>query len=172
MDILNKQCSKCGIAYPATTDFFPPRLNRKCKLHSWCRKCNRKRYKIYNNSKPGKERTKNHGITRYKRDKIRILERDNRYRKTIKGHLQQVFHCIKQRCNNPKIHNYNRYGGRGIKNKFVSLKEFVDYVFNELQIDPRGLQIDRIDNNGHYEKGNIRFVTAKENSNNRRYNEN
>ena len=41
------------------------------------------------------------------------------------------------------------------------------YVIDELRVDPRGLQIDRIDNDGHYEKGNIRFVTCVENNNNR-----
>lgn len=39
---------------------------------------------------------------------------------------------------------------------------------NELKIDPRGLTIDRIDNSGNYEKGNIQFITHKENNQNRR----
>ncbi|KKK51461.1 hypothetical protein LCGC14_3114730 [marine sediment metagenome] len=78
---------------------------------------------------------------------------------------------MNQRCSDPKAHNYNRYGGRGIKCLFKSLDTFRDYVMNGSGYDTieklKGLQIDRIDNNGHYEKGNIRFVTAKENSNNR-----
>lgn len=43
----------------------------------------------------------------------------------------------------------------------------MNYVVDILKVDPRGFDIDRIDNNGHYEKGNIRFVTHKENCNNR-----
>ena len=74
---------------------------------------------------------------------------------------------MNQRCNNPEAQNYKYYGGRGIKNKFTSLDEFRDYVMNELRVDPRGLDIDRIDNSGHYEKGNIRFITHKENCQNR-----
>ena len=75
---------------------------------------------------------------------------------------------MKERCSNPKRKAYERYGGRGIKCLFNSPDEFINYVINELQIDPRGLQIDRINNNGHYEPGNIRFVTSKINNNNRR----
>ena len=86
---------------------------------------------------------------------------------TINGHLRHIYNNIKTRCGNPIVHNYSRYGGRGIKNKFESANEFVDYVVNNLKVNPKGLQIDRIDNNGHYEKGNIRFVTCKENNNNR-----
>lgn len=89
------------------------------------------------------------------------------YRCTINGHLRCIYQDIRQRCNNPKRNNYSRYGGRGIGLLFTS-DEFVDYVVNTLLVDPRGLQIDRIDNAGNYEAGNIRFVTAKENCQNRR----
>lgn len=98
----------------------------------------------------------------------RKREYDKEYRKTIVGHLRSCFRGMKQRCNSLKYERYKDYGGRGIKCLFKSSDEFVDYVMDELKIDPRGLQIDRINNDGHYEKGNIRFVTPKENCNNRR----
>ena len=82
-------------------------------------------------------------------------------RKTFTTRLCRLFQDIKQRCDNPKNISYKYYGGRGIKCLFESSDEFIDYIANELQID-------RIDNNGHYERGNIRLTTAKENSNNRR----
>jgi hypothetical protein len=34
-----KQCTKCGTWYPATTEFFSPNKRIKCGLSSWCRKC-------------------------------------------------------------------------------------------------------------------------------------
>ncbi len=99
--------------------------------------------------------------------KIRSAEDNKKYRSTIKGHLRNVFNGMRQRCTNPKVHNYYRYGGRGIKVLFESANEFINYVVNELQVDPRGLTIDRIDNDNNYERGNIRFVTMKVNRNNR-----
>jgi len=92
------------------------------------------------------------------------------YRQTISGCLRDRYKTMKSRCENPKAINYERYGGRGIKCMFYSADEFVDYVVNTLKVDPRGLQIDRINNDGNYEAGNIRFVTAKVNANNRRDN--
>ncbi len=92
------------------------------------------------------------------------------YRQSIKGYLQEVFHHIKDRCNNPNTYNYNCYGGRGIQNKFTSLDDFRNYIIS-LGYDTyekiKGLQIDRINNDGNYEPGNIRFVTCKENCNNK-----
>ncbi len=98
-------------------------------------------------------------------------ECQQRYYRTIKGFLHRLFWGVERRCTNSKAGNYARYGGRGIKLKFT-IGEFLDYITNDLGYDTydkiKGLQIDRIDNNGHYEKGNIRFITAKENCNNRR----
>ena len=103
------------------------------------------------------------------RNRDEYLESQKKNYSSVMGHLRVVFGGMNRRCNNPKVHNYTRYGARGIKNKFKSLDDFRGYVLNELRVDPRGLQIDRIDNDGHYEKGNIRFITCKENCNNRRH---
>ncbi len=91
----------------------------------------------------------------------------DKYYTTIEGHLQRVFGNIKVRCNDPEHKSYKNYGARGIRVCFESLDDFRGYVINELQVDPRGLTIDRIDNDGNYEPGNIRFVTHRENQQNK-----
>jgi len=75
---------------------------------------------------------------------------------------------MKQRCSNPKNKDYRYYGARGIKIEFEKFNDFYDYIVNTLSIDPHGLTIDRINNNGNYARGNIRFVSQAENNRNRR----
>lgn len=91
-----------------------------------------------------------------------------RYRATINGHLRIVYDNMVRRCNNPACRNYKNYGGRGIRICFKSANEFIRYVADELQIDPRGLSIDRMDNDGNYERGNIQFITNLDNQRNKR----
>lgn len=71
------------------------------------------------------------------------------------------------RCNNPKIHNYARYGGRGIEFRFKNFEEFAHHLGHKPS-DSHSL--DRIDNDGHYEVGNVRWVTAHEQNLNRKSN--
>lgn len=64
---------------------------------------------------------------------------------------------MKDRCNNPNHSSYEYYGGRGISytprwNKF---KNFLE----DMGERPRGLTIDRIDNNLGYKKDNCHWVT-------------
>ena len=145
---LEKQCSKCKKFFPLTTEHFGPSKQNRRGFNSQCRGCRKDVNRKYRLSKKGKERIK-------------------KYRSSINGHLRCVYRDIKKRCNNPKVSGYKNYGGRGIKLCFTS-NEFVYYVINIMKVDPRGLQIDRIDNDGNYEKGNIRFVTRSENNFNRR----
>ena len=57
----------------------------------------------------------------------------------------------KTRCTNPNVEAFKHYGGRGIEFRFTSFKEFLTEV--GLKPEPKNLySLDRIDNNGHYEK--------------------
>ncbi len=160
-----KNCTKCKTDYPATIEYFPADKQHKDGLASQCRECYKKRDKEYRQAGKGKAAIKKYRAT--EKGKATSKRYGKKYRSTINGHLHCVYRDIIARCNNPKNKRYPRYGGRDIKNLFNSVDEFVDYVVDILQVDPRGLQIDRIDNDGNYEPGNIRFVTCKENCLNR-----
>jgi hypothetical protein len=70
----------------------------------------------------------------------------------------------KYRCTNPKANGWKRYGGRGIKFLFTSFEQF----FTELGPRPKGRSLDRINNEGNYEPGNVRWATPKQQGQNRR----
>lgn len=166
MTITIKICTRCKTGYPATLKYFQPCKRGKNGLRVWCRQCCNSYQQEYRQTNKGKCASQKYTL-RYRQSRVKFFQR---YNNTIRGHLIKIFAGMKHRCNNPKYLRYKDWGGRGIELKFSSSNEFVNYVMNILKVDPRGLQIDRIDNNGHYEPGNIRFITAKINANNRRDN--
>lgn len=82
--------------------------------------------------------------------------------------LERRLMKVKQRCENPNHVAYKDYGGRGIAFKFPSVIEAGKWIIENLGLPDRRLEIDRINNNGNYAPGNIRFVTRSENCGNRR----
>lgn len=80
---------------------------------------------------------------------------------------------MKQRCYNIFNKSYQRYGGRGIivcdewRDDFVA---FYNYVSKLEHFGEEGYSLDRIDNDGNYEPGNIRWATIKEQARNKRSN--
>lgn len=85
--------------------------------------------------------------------------------KTRRSNLTyQSFRFAKQRCTYKKYENYAYYGGRGIQMKFKCWEEL------EADIGPRkeGFTLDRIDVDGHYEPGNVRWATVQQQNQNRR----
>ena len=73
----------------------------------------------------------------------------------------RAYSGAKGRCTNPNNHKYPSYGGRGIEFRFASFEEW----YAELGDKPepkRSYSVHRIDNNGHYEHGNVKWTTASE----------
>lgn len=85
--------------------------------------------------------------------------------------LFRIWGNMKDRCYNPNKSNYPYYGGRGIQICQEWLDNFENfYVWAINNGYQRNLSIDRINGNGNYEPSNCRWVTQKEQNNNRRDN--
>ena len=93
-------------------------------------------------------------------------------RNTTHGHTGNATHrswaAMLKRCQNQNGPDYPNYGGRGIEvcDEWQKFENFLA----DMKECPRGLSLDRINNEGNYEPGNCRWATIKEQNNNTRSN--
>ena len=145
-----------GIIYPTSTS-----QNRsycylcecyKCKIHFVITKVNHERRKtnLCHECSKHKSKNKKHGFHSHRLYGTWSKERD--------------------RCYNPKSTSYIRYGGRGIKvsNEFLDFKVWLEYVESLPNSYKEKCTIDRIDNAGNYERGNLRWASQSIQSQNTR----
>lgn len=78
--------------------------------------------------------------------------------------LYRVWAAMLRRCENPKVERYPRYGGRGISvcERWHNFQFFYDDIMREIGPRPKGKTLDRINNDGNYEPGNVRWATPQE----------
>jgi hypothetical protein len=113
----------------------------------------------------------------WKRERTATIANETRWKDSHgraaggKDPLYRLWLRIKARCHNPKSHNYRWYGARGIEvwdGWRHDAGAFIEYVEKELGPRPDGMSLDRIDNDGNYAPGNIRWATPLDQARNRR----
>jgi len=86
-----------------------------------------------------------------------------------KTRAYKVWINIKDRCFNPRHKSWKDYGGRGIT-MHPAWRDSFEAFYRDVGEPPVGLSIDRKNNDGNYEPGNVRFTDMFTQHNNRRGN--
>lgn len=82
--------------------------------------------------------------------------------------LYKTWAGMKRRCTNPNATGYENYGGRGIRVCDEWMHSFEAFAEHLGERPGPGYSIDRINNDGNYEPGNVRWATRAEQNRNKR----
>lgn len=100
-------------------------------------------------------------------EKIRALKERMFKHGLYKSSEFHTWQAMIQRCTNPNNDRYKHYGARGIKVCPQWRTSFETFI-NDLGFRPKGMSLDRIDNDGDYHKENCRWIDIYTQNRNKR----
>lgn len=103
---------------------------------------------------------------------VMVVQRCYRHGHTKRGHRTPEYRAwaaMKERCYRTTAINFPRYGGRGIR-VCDEWQESFEAFLRDVGPRPYGASLDRINSDGHYEPGNVRWATRLQQANNTRRN--
>lgn len=112
-----------------------------------CVKCGREKWVMYSNIR--------RGISKGCRQCLQPKRFPTWFRRRVES--------ARQRCTNAKHKAWKHYGGRGIEFRFNTVAEACLWLIENFGLPKKGMTLDRIDNDGHYEPGNLRYSTQRQN---------
>lgn len=159
IDLLNKRFGRLKVLSEN-----PSAYNHKCKKLVWnciC-DCGNKTLAYGDNLRNGN--TKSCGCFQ----KYRIAEVRFKHGRSNSS-IYNTWRDIQIRCYNKKDKSYKNYGGRGIRvcRKWRGSSGFVNFL-EDMGERPKGLSLERTNNNKGYNPRNCRWATTKEQNSNKR----
>jgi len=84
--------------------------------------------------------------------------------------LYNTWKSMRHRCLSKSHPKFSHYGGRGITicPEWHDVTVFITWIEANLGPRPEGMTLDRTDNDGNYEPGNVRWATPSEQNLNQR----
>ena len=118
-------------------------------------------------NKPGEEPRPYHGRSGRSQPWLAERNRSPEHRALVTKHglsyhpLYRRWQGMLQRCENPGHQAFKNYGGRGITvlAEWHDVAVFIAWIEANLGPRPDGCTLDRVDNDGNYEPGNLRWAT-------------